>query len=99
MEGRRVAAVPLPVAELCFPEALLRLCVVGVAFFLLLEPVVVGGFWATLCALAIAGGIAIPKAITMIHFEPSHFIRRSTQLNSMSLKPIVLPHTSHPGNH
>ena len=71
----------------------------GVAFFLLLEAIVVEGFLAALCALAIAGDSAIPKAITMIHVEPNLFIRWSTQVNSKSLKPIMLPHTSDQVNH
>ena len=96
---RRVLVFPSLPAALRLREGLLRSCVVGGAFFLRLEAAVVEGLWAALCALAIAGDSASPKAITMIHIEPNLFIRWSTQVNSKSLKPIVLPHISHQGNH
>jgi thiamine transporter ThiT len=82
-----------------FPEALLRSCVAGVVFFLLLGAVAVEGFGAALWALAISGDIAIPKAITTIPIDPNFFMRWSTQVNSKSIKPIMRPHTPDQGNH
>ena len=43
-----MAAVPWPVAVLCFPEGLLGSFVAGVAFFLVFEAVVDEGSWAVL---------------------------------------------------
>ena len=70
-----MAAVPWPVAVLCFPEGLLGSFVAGVAFFLVFEAVVDEGSWAVLWALATTGDSVPHNAITTIPIEPNLFIR------------------------